>query len=156
MIEVTKNLLIISCSESKNESPQPIPAMQRYTGPCYKVINKLIKGNKFPSSLEIGIISAKYGFLKATDLIEYYDLRMSEKRAKELNREILKKLESLFKEGYFHAIFINLGKDYLPAINGFQNIISQNTEVIFAKGKIGHRLNQMKNWILSLEKLQLK
>jgi len=153
---VTKNLLIVSCSESKDKSSQPIPAIQRYTGPCYKVINKLRKENKFPSNLEIGIISAKYGFLKATDLIEYYDLRMSEKRAKELNREILKKLESLLEEGYFHTIFINLGKDYLPAINGFQNIISQNTKVIFAKGKIGQRLSQMKSWILSLEKLQFK
>ena len=153
---MTKNLLIISCSDSKNKSPQPIPAIQRYTGPCYKVLNKLRRENKFPSNLEIGIISAKYGFLRAGDLIEYYDLRMSKKRARELNHEILKKLESLLKERYFHIIFINLGKDYLPAINGFQNIISQNTEVIFAEGKIGQRLSQMKSWILSLEKLQLK
>lgn len=129
-----------------------LPAIERYTGAWYEVISKLKKENKFPLNLEIVIISAKYGFLKSTDLIEDYDLEMNEKRAKRLNFEILGKFKLLLEKKHYDTVFINLGKDYLPAIHGLENIIRQNTQVIYAKGRLGERKSQMKNWTLSLEK----
>lgn len=151
-----RNLLIISCSKSKNKTKKLLPAIERYTGAWYEVINKLKKENKFPSNLDIVIISAKYGFLKSADLIEDYDVRMDEKIAKELNYEILEKFKPLLEKKYYDTIFINLGKDYLPAIHGLEILISQNTKVIYAKGKLGERKSQMKKWILSLENQALK
>lgn len=152
MRKVVKNLLIISCSKSKNRTKKLLPAIERYTGAWYEVISKLKKENKFPSNLDIVIISAKYGFLKSTDLIEDYDLRMDEKRARGLNYEIMENLNHFLEKKHYNTIFINLGKDYLPAIHGLEDITRQDTKVIYAKGRVGERKSQMKNWILSLEK----
>jgi len=68
----------------------------------------------------------------------------------------LEKFKPLLEKKYYDTIFINLGKDYLPAIHGLEILISQNTKVIYAKGKVGERKSQMKNWILSLENQAFK
>ena len=151
VIKAMKNLLIISCSKKKNKTKELLPAIERYTGAWYQTINKLKKENKFPSNLDIVIISAKYGFLKSTDLIEDYDQRMNEDRAKELNHEILRKIRSLLEKEHYETIFINLGRDYLPAIYGLENIIPKNTKLFYARGRVGERKRQMKEWILSLK-----
>ena len=77
---------------------------------------------------------------------------MDEERAKTLNYKILGKFRSLLEKMHYNTIFINLGKDYLPAIHGLENIIQQDTKVIYAKGRVGERKGQMKNWILSLDR----
>jgi len=78
-------LLIISCSGRKDKTEGRISAIDRYDGVYYKVIKKLRREDKLPENLDIVIISAKYGFLKPDDLIENYDMRMDEERAKRLN-----------------------------------------------------------------------
>jgi len=142
-----KHLLIISCSERKNKSRELLPAIERYTGAWYGVINKLKRENKFPSNLDVVIISAKYGFLRSDDMTEYYDLKMNKRRAIELNNNIIKEFKKLFEHEHYESIFINLGKDYLPAIEGLQNLIPN---LLFAKGRLGVKKREMRKWILSI------
>lgn len=145
-----KHLLVISCSQKKNKSKGLLPAMERYTGAWYGVINKLKRENKFPSNLDVVIISAKYGFLRSNDMIEYYNLRMNKTMARELNNEIIKEFKKLFEHEHYESIFINLGKDYLLAIEGLQRLVPNNTNMIFTEGPLGVRKGEMKKWILSL------
>jgi len=145
-----KYLLIISCSNRKNKDAGFLPAIERYTGAWYGVINKLKRERKFPVNLEIVIISAKYGFLKSNDLIEYYNLRMTQNQAKELNSIIINNFKSLFEERHYCEIFVNLGNDYIPAIKGLEKIVPQETKLLYAKGKVGERKSQMKKWILTI------
>lgn len=147
---MTRHLLVISCSERKNKRSGVLPAIKRYTGAWYGVINKLKRENRYPPNLDIVIISAKYGFLDPNDPIENYDLRMTEKRAKELNHDIINKFKTLLEREDYNTIYINLGKDYLPAIAELDNIVPQNSKIIYAKGKVGERKNQMKEFIVSL------
>ncbi len=147
---MARHLLVISCSDRKNKGSDVLPAIKRYTGAWYGVINKLKRENRYPSNLDIVIISAKYGFLEPNDPLENYDLRMTEKRAKELNHEIISKFKTLLEREHYNTIYINLGKDYLPAIDGLDNIFPQNSKIIYAKGKVGERKGQMKEFILSL------
>ncbi len=147
-MKTTRHLLVISCSERKNKSKNLIPAIERYTGQWYGVINKLKRENKYPINLDVVIISSKYGFLKPDDPIEDYDLRMDEKRAKELNPQIMGKFKMLLESKYYNTIFINLGRDYSPAIDGLKDIIPRNSKTIYAKGKVGERKSQMKKIIL--------
>jgi len=142
---------VISCSERKNKSENLLPAIERYTGAWYGVINKLKRENRYPPNLDIVIISAKYGFLEPNDPIENYDLRMNEKRAKELNHEVISKFKTLLETKHYNTIFINLGKDYLPSIDGLKDIIPKNSKMIYAKGKVGVRKSQMKKFIVSIE-----
>lgn len=125
--------------------------MERYTGAWYGVINKLKKENKLPQNLDTVIISAKYGFLKSDEIIEYYNLRMTKERAEELNQEILSKFRSFLDNRHYEVVFINLGSDYMPAINGVEDVIPRDTKIEYAKGRVGERKSQMKKWILSLK-----
>jgi len=145
-----KFLLIVSCSGKKNKTKKKIPAIKRYEGVYYKVINKLKRENKFPSNLDIIIISAKYGFLKPNDLIENYDLKMNKKQARKLNKSIVRDLRNYIRDKKYKEIFINLGKDYMLSIRGFEQFIPKETKIIVANGGIGKKMKQMKEWILNL------
>ena len=145
-----KFLLIVSCSGKKNKTKKKIPAIKRYEGVYYKVINKLKRENKFPSNLDVIIISAKYGFLKQNDLIENYDLKMNKKQARKLNKSIVRDLRNYTRDKKYKEIFINLGKDYMLSIEGFEQFIPKETKIIVANGAIGKKMKQMKEWILRL------
>ncbi len=145
-----KCLLIISCSNKKSKADGLLPAIERYTGAWYEVIKKLRREKRLPVNLDIVIISAKYGFLKSNEPIEYYDLIMTKERAEELNPKILSSFESLLSNIDYEAVFINLGNDYMPSITGLESIISHDTKLYYAKGRVGERKKRMKEWILSL------
>lgn len=143
-----KYLLVISCSNKKRRNSGLLPAIERYTGAWYGVINKLRRLDKLPQNLDIVIISAKYGFLGSSELIEYYDVRMTKDRAEELNPTILQKFKSFLSDKRYEAVFINLGKDYMPAIEGVEHIVPQDS-IYYARGRVGERKSQMRKWILS-------
>lgn len=148
---MSEYLLILSCSNQKVRNNGLIPAIDLYNGVNYKVIHKLKKENKLPNNLDIIIISAKYGFLKSNDLIEYYDQPMTKERALKLRLKILKELKKNLKGKIYAEIFINLGKTYLLAIKGFEEFMSKQTRIIYAEGKIGQKVKEMKNWLLKIE-----
>lgn len=144
-----KFLLIIGCSKRKRRVSDCARAIEIYDGPFFRTIIKLKKEGKFPKNIDIFIISAKYGMLGENDLISFYDVRMTKSRAKEIRREIIKKLRDVIIKKCYKEVFINLGKDYLPAIQGFEKKIPTTTKILFSKGKIGKRLHDMREWILS-------
>lgn len=88
-----KRLIIISCSDKKNTQPGLLPAIQRYKGAWYGVINKLNREGDLPENLDVFIISAKYGLINSEMLIENYEQKMDYKRARELNKPIISKLK---------------------------------------------------------------
>ena len=143
------NLLILSCSDRKVKGTIPMPALERYDGVNYRVIKKLKRDGKFPKDLDIVIISARYGFLEPDDLIEYYDQNMTEERALELRPDVLASLEEFLKDRNYEEIFVNLGKTYLLALNGFKKFLSDKTKVIYAEGGIGQKMKKMEEWLES-------
>ncbi len=145
---MSQYLLIIGCSQKKDPSQTPMKALNRYNGVNFKVIKKFKRERKLPENLDIVIISAKYGFLRADDYIDDYDLRMTKKRAQELHPAILNELEELISNNTYKEIFINLGKDYLPAIEGFNTCAA--CPVLYAQGRIGEKLRDMKKWIIRI------
>jgi len=144
-------LLIISCSGSKDKTKDKFPAIKRYTGVYYKILNKFKKEEKLCKDLDIIIISAKYGFLRPNDLIDYYDQKMDKRRAKLLNKQIISNFKEYFKNKSYKEIFVNLGKEYMIAIKGFEKYIPSSTEIIIAEGRIGKKMKQMKNWLSSIK-----
>jgi len=145
-----KHLMIISCSDKKNIQPGLLPAIQRYKGAWYGVINKLKREGNFPSNLDILIISAKYGLINSEMQIENYDQKLDYTRARELNEPILSKLENIISMTSYENILINLGSIYIATISGLENIVSNTTKIQLIKGRIGERKRDMKKWILSI------
>lgn len=142
-----RNLLLLGCSNQKFETENLIPAIERYNGVNYKVLKKLRRDKEFPYDLDIVVISAKYGFLKADIPIEYYNQPMTKERALELRSDILNDLKGYLKDRNYAEIFVNLGKTYLLAIKGFEEFVPKQTRIMYAEGKIGERMAKMKEWL---------
>ena len=98
-----------------------------------------------PETLDIIIISAKYGFLKADEKIDDYNVRMTKERAQELHPTIIHELKEFISKREYKEIFINLGKDYMPAIKGIENLT--NCPILYAQGRIGEKMSALKKWL---------
>ena len=138
-------LLVLGCSRKKDTSPYSMKALDRYDGVNFNVLKKMQRERTLPDNMDIVIISAKYGFLKADTPIDNYDMRMTPQRAQELRPSIIENMKLLISEKKYQEIFINLGKDYLPAIEGLEDIVT--CPLVYARGRIGEKMRDMKKWI---------
>ncbi len=138
-------LIILACSDKKKKNPGLLPAIERYDGYFFKIIKKMMRNGKFPSSVDILILSAEYGLIKPDTLIRYYDRRMDKRRAMELRPKVMEKLKEIAKR--YDEIFVCLGKDYLECIRGIENFAN----VKYANGKIGEKGRELKEWLRSIK-----
>ena len=145
------SLLIMSCSKTKKHLDN-VPALELYDGQAYRVIKKNSAEN-----LEIVIISAKYGPIRSTEIISYYDQVMTVSQAAGMRREVSEGIMNIVSRENFRRIFISLGFPYNLAISeeliGF---LDKNFYLQVAHGPIGKRLHQLKEWLGSLKQEALK
>lgn len=137
-------LLFISCSQRKLPTPAPLPAIDRYDGPVYRTIRKAIREDRFPQSIDIFIISAKYGLLLSDTPIADYDLKMTPDGADALRSDIQRALNVHLTFKRYDQVFINLGAVYRRTLEGFHWGLTPTLE---ATGGIGLRTAQVKAWI---------
>lgn len=145
----SKYLIIVSCSKKKEKWKKNVPAIELYDGPVFKILRKFLTWNKL-DRLDILIISAKYGVLKHTDKINYYDELMDKSKAEVMRPQIINKISDFLRVNSYKEIFINLGKNYLVSIDGIENLVDSSCKIIYAKGRIGKRLKQTKKWLLKI------
>lgn len=140
------HLLLQSCSASKREVEDALPAFEVYSGYFYKILGKSIRNDEFRPDVDIAILSAKYGILDPDDEIQYYDQRMNHERASELNSLVLDAIAKRVNSADYKRIVINLGQEYQKAIAG----LSTRVEVPISKipgGGIGEKGNALYKFI---------
>jgi len=142
------SLLVQSCSSTKEPVDSPVPAIDLYDGYFFRIIKKAQRTNRFRSDTDIIIISAKHGVVEPDDEIGYYDRRMDTERANELNDEVLRAIGDFVAENKHDKVWINLGKDYLPAVEGIEDTVDIPVEYIEGAG-IGMKGKQLKRLISS-------
>ncbi|MFB3918341.1 MAG: DUF6884 domain-containing protein [Terriglobales bacterium] len=137
------DLLLMACSARKCPAPrEPIAAVDRYDGVFFRVLRKWARqtaGNR-PDVL---IVSARFGLIDAQTEIPDYDRRMTTKRAAELAPEIRLALKSRLEQNGYNRIFVNVGRDYLAALDGIDDL----SRASWASGGIGQRAQQLKRWL---------
>lgn len=141
-----RSLLIVACSQRKRPDPELLPAIERYDGGSFRVLRKAKREGYLTDSVDILILSAKYGLINALDPIDNYDQQMDSKRASELNKEVISGINHLLNINFYEEIYVDLGKDYLAAIDGL-SIDEEAVKVQFAVGRIGERLRALKQWL---------
>ncbi|WP_288971863.1 hypothetical protein [uncultured Mesorhizobium sp.] len=70
----SRRLLILSCSMTKRDGPQYMPARDRYDGPLWRTLRHVDPGEQ---KARVAFLSAEYGFREARTTIENYDRRMT-------------------------------------------------------------------------------
>ena len=140
------HLLILGCSDRKIENLGQAPALVVYDGSNYRVLRKYLRENGWPPGLMIKIISAEHKIIDATTPIKPYNKRLDKKTAAKMRPEIMENLEEV---GLPTSVFINLGKDYLPAVSCITKLFGSD-RVKFADGGIGKKQQAMKQWLHDL------
>jgi|AntDeeMetagen285_2_1112576.scaffolds.fasta_scaffold00270_2 cytoplasmic iron level regulating protein YaaA (DUF328/UPF0246 family) len=142
------SLLIQSCSATKESVDTPVPALDLYDGYFFRIIKKAVRANRFQPGLDIIIISAKHGVVEPDDHIGYYDQEMDTERANELNDEIIDAIASKVVEHEYEKVWVNLGKDYMPAVDGIDEAV--DVPVLHIEGSgIGMKGKQLKHLVSS-------
>lgn len=153
LLKQLKVLIIISCGKKKAQElhNRRMRASKAYTGPMFQVIQKAQREGKWSSNQYLGIISAKYGFLRSDDYIEYYDLKMTEKIAKKHNPQVIREISKWNKEEKFEFIYVLMGKVYLIAIEGLETQLDTKI-VIESMGGLGFGQQKLVRFLEKLSK----
>ncbi|MFX0136564.1 MAG: DUF6884 domain-containing protein [Candidatus Hodarchaeota archaeon] len=127
----SKILLVISCGKKKTPKleKQKIKASEAYTGPMFQVIHKAKREGRWNDNIYLGIVSAKYGFLRGYESIENYDLRMTDKLAVQHNPQVIARIIEWHHEENFEYIYVLMGRVYLKAVKGLENYIDTHIKI---------------------------
>lgn len=146
MKQARNNLLIVGCSATKVTSRGSLPAIELYDGVNFRVLRKFFRESGWPAGLTVQVLSAEYGLLDVTRIIEPYERRMTRERASELLPDVLAALSRLAPP---QEIFVNLGATYLGALEGVDDLFP-GVRVRYAAGGIGSKMKSMKSWLARL------
>ncbi|MFX0210800.1 MAG: hypothetical protein ACFFDT_32775, partial [Candidatus Hodarchaeota archaeon] len=124
----------------------------RYEGIFFRVIKKYQREGRLKHT-DIIVVSERLGVLLQNEKIPYYrpvpgkwGRIMDKEKIEEKRRKNIAKLSKILSD--YSTIYVNLGKEYLKLIEGFNNLAEG--EIIYAAGKgLGPKALHMKEWILS-------
>lgn len=128
-----------------------LPAWQLYSGKRSRLYPQIAKANWNKDGVDIKILSALFGWIKHTDLVPYYDLRMSDKIS-QTNQTIFQywNNKNLLSQLVDQNNIDLLSGDYRKAFNKKGNSIALEPNVIWRdkygshKGKwLNEQLNQV-------------
>ena len=141
-------LLILSCSQRKRLDLGLLPAIERYDGGHFRILRKARREGYWPETMDVRILSAKYGLLAASTLITNYDQKITRDRASELQNPVLQVLQTCARQNTYREVYVDLGRDYQAAVEGLTQVFNGSL-VVYAKGRIGQRLAQLQSWLVS-------
>jgi len=125
-----------------------LPALERYDGVYFRVLRKARRGGYWPEKLDVLIVSAKHGLLEADTPIAHDDLRMTREQATRLRPLVAPALAEWIASRTYTEIFLNMGKTYHMALDGWDVSLTRDITVVYARGGIGRKASQMRTWLL--------
>lgn len=152
-----KALLVIGESGSRRKEPaDPIPAIERYTGLSINIIKNAQKKG-FGKNMDTFIVTKEKGLIPIEEPISYYPAinfpmtytppKISDEDLKRLKEKVRKQLEMISWDDY-SQVFVNLGRNYSFIVEEISMLKISN--VTAAKGSMGEKARQMRQWIESL------
>ena len=138
------HFLLLSCSSKKKPFIKPTKAINLYNGVFFSVYKKALRANPhLESNVKLLIISAKYGLIENTDLISFYDQKMTTHIASLQRHDNTAKLKALIEDDKPQSLIVVMGRTYLQSVD-FSDITIP-TQII--NGEIGVMLHGLKEWL---------
>src|SRR5215470_13512910 len=135
-------LLIVTCSQRKRSDPGLLPAFERYDGIFFRILRKALREGHWSDTLDVVIISAKYGLLELDTVIENYDLRMTVGQAKQLQPVVTPLLIKRVTASAYAEIFLNVGNIYYSPVVFCHCRRQRDTlrpySILWVKGQMSH------------------
>lgn len=138
-----QRLLILACSQRKRPEASPLPAIERYDGPAFRVLRRYCRLIQ-DSELIVYVVSAEFGLISAKKTIPTYDRRMISERAEDLRPFVAAAFRAAIIRHQPSEIFICAGKFYLQALDC---LAENGPGLSIAGGGQGKRLTSLKAWL---------
>jgi hypothetical protein len=139
---LARRLLVLACSARKRKDTGPLPALERYDGPAFRVLRKFRAGAADPP--DVLVLSAKYGLVPSAREIPHYDTCMTPELAGEMRADVLRVLGEAVARGGHAEVAFCLGAAYRAAVAGFE---PAGVTVTFVTGTQGSRLRNLRAWL---------
>lgn len=140
-------LLILQCSSSKRSSAEPIPAIERYDGPLWRVLRAYRREQGlWGADLEVFGLSAEYGLIPAEQTIPMYERTIDTDRANELHPTVLGEFRALMSRGY-DQLCLGVSQRYLQVLEGWEELVPPKTAVTVTDGTEAIKLGQLRAWL---------
>ncbi len=140
---MTNKLLILNCSEAKRETEKPLPALEVYDGPYYRVLRKYLREYQWPENVSISTLSAKHGLIGVITDIRTYNMRMNRKQAEAKAQDCSRVLHKWASD--HSSAHVAVGNEYAPAIAPALQCSGLDTEHF--RGAIGLKQSQVKAFL---------
>lgn len=137
--------VVLACSDRKRPGRKPLPAIERYDGPLFRVLRRAEQVGAGPTATLV--LSAKFGLVDGHDPIPDYDKRMTRERAAELRESVRNALSRALVQADVHDLFIAVGTSYEPALADAADVIPEETSIHRATGSIGGMAGQLYDWL---------
>lgn len=141
-----QRLLVMSCGKRKRFDTSPLPALERYDGPSFRVLRRYLATHP-AAPPDIYILSAKFGLIPADQPIPYYDQRLTPQRAAELRPTVREALGRILARREYEQIYLAVGRDYAQALDDFAGLVPEAALVMVAQGSQGKRLARLHDWL---------
>jgi hypothetical protein len=142
-----QRLLILSCSNRKIHSGCPTLAWDVYDGGAFRSLKKVRREGKWPSDLDILILSAKYGLIDQYELITCYDQKMTTCHPVNMRTKVRERLRAEFERHKWEIIALSMGKNYLLALADVK--WPPGVRVGVVPGAMGIKISLTKQWVIS-------
>jgi hypothetical protein len=139
-------LLILACSKQKRPNGEPLPAVERYDGPPFRVLRRYRRecGTDDPHTL---ILSGRYGLIQESRTIPSYDEQLTKKEAERIRPQVLQSLTEIESDkGPFDDGLICAGGTYLDAVEDSSEVLEE-TPLQLADGSMGRQIALLHDWL---------
>lgn len=137
---MNKRLLVLDGANEERDSDGPLPALDRYDGPAYRVLREFLREYQWPQDLSVAVLSSEYGLIGILKEIEHNGRKMDsatpQARAHEYSALLVKWAAS------HGSVHLSLGAKHLTAIQHALQELEPYPEVIV--GQIGEKLHRIK------------
>ena len=144
--EQAQRLLILACSRRKRRDHGPLPAIERYDGPAFRVFRRFVRERpaEAPGTL---ILSAEHGLISHDTPLAAYDRRMTPARARELRPLVLAELDRVTGGRRPPEVLFCAGRRYLSALSTDGAAFPANANVKVCEGAMGKKLAELHDWL---------
>ena len=142
----SRNLLIVACSKRKRFDSSLLPAIERYDGSTFRTIRRFLR-LKPPEVPDIYILSAEFGLISSEQMVPNYDRKMTRDRTLQLQPKVITDLKQILNSKPYKKLLICVSRDYLQALDGYEQIIPDGLMVQKALGASGKKLSELYHWL---------
>lgn len=102
-----QRLLILSCSQRKHDSQEPLPAVKRYNGPLFFVLRCFLRECPHKAKqLDVHILVAAYGLIPRDFPTPLHDEKMNRARVVGLQSQINSTFSDILRNNYTSICFV--------------------------------------------------